>query len=74
MDMSYATIPVFGGKFRRLYKEVQLAYLISDHENTTNHLIYVVEQDLGSCILHINDDVTNCIPIVNKSKIKIDKN
>ena len=26
MDISYATIPVFGGDFRRLYKEVQMAY------------------------------------------------
>ena len=25
MDMSYATIPVFGGEFRRLYRETQMA-------------------------------------------------
>jgi hypothetical protein len=25
MDLSYATIPVFGGEHRRLYKEAQLA-------------------------------------------------
>jgi len=28
MDMSYATIPLFGEK-RRLYKENQLAYMVS---------------------------------------------
>jgi hypothetical protein len=30
MDLSYATIPVFGGGHRRLYREAQLAYIISD--------------------------------------------
>ena len=67
MDMSYVTIIVFGEEYLRLYREVQLSYLISDCGHPTNHLIYAVEQYLGSCILHINDDVTNCIPIVNKT-------
>jgi hypothetical protein len=43
MDLSYATIPVFGGEHRRLYKEVRLTYLVSDHENPSNHAIYAVE-------------------------------
>jgi len=30
MDMSFTTIPVFGGEFRRLYREVQLAYIVND--------------------------------------------
>jgi hypothetical protein len=30
MDLTYATIPVFGGDHRRLYRESQLAYIISD--------------------------------------------
>jgi hypothetical protein len=30
MDLTYATIPVFGGEHRRLYREAQLAYIISD--------------------------------------------
>lgn len=74
MDMPYAIIPVFGGVYNRLFREVQLAYLISDHRNHTNHLIYTVDQDPGSCIVHMNDDATNCIPILNKTKIKADKN
>jgi hypothetical protein len=57
MDLSYATIPVFGGEQRRLYREVRLAYLVSDHENPTNHPIYVVEDDLGSSIFHIGDQM-----------------
>ena len=40
MDMSYATMPVFGGEFRRMYQETKMAYIISDHENPTNHPIY----------------------------------
>jgi len=30
MDLSYALIPVFGGENRKLYRESQLAYIISD--------------------------------------------
>ena len=51
MDLTYATIPVFGGEHRRLYKEAQLAYIISDIENPTNHLIFSLDIDLGSIIL-----------------------
>jgi hypothetical protein len=57
MDLSYATIPVFGGEQRRLYREVRLAYLVSDHDNPTNHPIYVVEDDLGSSIFHMDEEM-----------------
>jgi hypothetical protein len=57
MDLSYATIPVFGGEQRRLYREVRLAYLVSDHKNPTNHPIYVVEDNLGSSIFHMSDEM-----------------
>jgi hypothetical protein len=57
MDMTYETIHVFGGEHRRLYREVRLAYVVSDHQNLDNHPIYVVEDEIGSCIFHINDDV-----------------
>jgi hypothetical protein len=56
MDLTYATIPVFGGEHRRLYREVILAYIVSDHQNPGNHPIYVVEDEIGSSIFHINDD------------------
>jgi hypothetical protein len=55
MDLGYATIPVFGGEHRRLYREVRLAYLVSDHQNPSNHPIYAVEDELVSSIFHIND-------------------
>jgi hypothetical protein len=51
MDLSYVTIPVFGGEHRRLYRETQLAYIISDEANTKNHPIFKVDTDIRSNIL-----------------------
>jgi hypothetical protein len=58
MDLSCATIPVFGGEHRRLYMEVRSAYLVSDHENPSNHPIYAIEDKLGSSVFHISDKTT----------------
>jgi hypothetical protein len=55
MDLSYATIPVFGGEHRRLYREAQLAYIISDEANPINHPIFSVDTDLGTNILQLSD-------------------
>lgn len=63
MDMSYATIPVFGGESRRLYRETQLAYIVSDGKNPANHPVYAIDQDLGACILQIYDSVQNCLQV-----------
>jgi hypothetical protein len=49
MDMSYATIPVFG-QDRRLYREVLLKYMVSNKSQPSNHPIYSVETELGSSI------------------------
>jgi hypothetical protein len=40
MDLSYATILVLRGEHRRIYREAQLDYIISDEENPTNHPIF----------------------------------
>jgi hypothetical protein len=56
MDLTYATIPIFGGEHKRLYREVRLAYIISDHQNPNNHPVYVVEDEIGSSVFHLNDD------------------
>jgi hypothetical protein len=53
MDLTYATIPVFIGEHRRLYREAQLAYIVSDEANPTNHPIFALDTDLGSSLLHI---------------------
>jgi hypothetical protein len=51
MDLTYATIPVFGGEHRRMYKEAQLAYIVSDKADPTNHPIFSLDTDLGSSLL-----------------------
>ena len=56
IDLSYATITIFGGENRRLYRELQFAYIVTDDTNRTNHPLYAVEKDLGSCMLHFSDD------------------
>jgi hypothetical protein len=53
MELTYATIPVFGGEHRRLYREAQLAYIISDEANPTNHPIFSLDTDLGSNLLQL---------------------
>jgi hypothetical protein len=39
MDLTYVTISVFGGEHKRLYREAQLAYIISK-AYPTNHPIF----------------------------------
>jgi ribonuclease HI len=55
MELSYATILVFGGEHRRLYREAQLAYIISDEANPNNHPIFSLDIDLGFSILQLID-------------------
>lgn len=56
MDILFLTIPIFGWEFRRLYREIHMYYIISDHENPSNHPIYVEEEELGSPIFHLARD------------------
>jgi hypothetical protein len=51
MDMSYATIPVFGQE-RRLYREVLLKYMVSRKSQPNNHPIYSVDTEVGSSIFY----------------------
>jgi hypothetical protein len=53
MDLTYATIPVFGGDHRRLYREAQFAYIINDEANPTNHPIFSLDTNLGSSLLQL---------------------
>jgi hypothetical protein len=55
MDLTYATIHVFGGEHRRMYREDQLAYINSDEANPTNHPIFSIDIDLGSNLLQLID-------------------
>ena len=40
----------------RLYRELQFDYIVTDDRNPTNHPLYIVEKDLGICMLHFSDD------------------
>jgi hypothetical protein len=55
-DMTYATITVFGGQYTCLYRETRLVFTMGDPHNPNKHLVYIVDQDLGNCILSIDDD------------------
>jgi ribonuclease HI len=71
--MTYATIPVFGGQFTRLYRETRLAYTVSDPQNPNNYPIYIADQDLGNCILSFNDTEDNCTEESYIDEIKTEK-
>ena len=51
MDMSYATIHVFG-EHGRLYREARLDYMVSSKDNPKNHPIYSIDTELGSSIFY----------------------
>jgi hypothetical protein len=56
MDMTYDTIPVFGGELKGMYQETKFYSLVSDHNNPMNHPIYVGNEDMGYCILSTNEE------------------
>ena len=57
MDMSYATIPMDGGN-KWLYSDKISPYVVSIQDKPYNHVIYVVDTDLGSSIFF--NDVSHC--------------
>jgi ribonuclease HI len=69
MDLSYATILVFGGEFRRLYREAQFEYIINDNDHSINHPIYAVDVDLGSSIFHIDDVVQQSLHLTKPTVV-----
>ena len=73
LDMTYATIPIFGGQFTRLYRETRMEYTISDPQNPNNYPVCVVDQDLGNFILSIDDDLEECTKEENKKSEKTKK-
>ena len=56
MDMTYATIPVFGQQ-RRLYRETLMKYMVSSQEKPHNYPLYYVHSDLDSFILYNDEDI-----------------
>ena len=66
--MTYATILIFCEKFTRLYRETRIDYTLTDPQNPNNYPVYVVDQDLGNCILSFDDVFETCI---ENEKVKI---
>jgi hypothetical protein len=55
LDMSYATIPLFGQQ-RRLYRETLMKYMVSSQEKPHNYPMYSTQTDLDYFILYNNGD------------------
>ena len=55
MDMSYATIPIFGVQ-RRIFREQKLEYMVISAERRNNHPIYALDTEMGSTIFFIEGD------------------
>ena len=51
MDMTYATVPVFGQNMK-LYREVKMAYMVSNKAKSDNHPIYAIDIEVGSSIFY----------------------
>ena len=45
----------------QLYRENRLAFTVSDPLSPNNYPVYIADQDLGNCILSIDDEVDACI-------------
>ena len=75
MDLTYATIPMFGGENKRMYIELQFAYIVTDDKNPTNHPLYAVDKDLGTCMLHFSDDdnTTGLLQVEREQLVKCSK-
>jgi len=58
MDMSYATIPIYGGEKLRLYRGVRFVHTICKTDQPRNHPIYVIDQDFGCFQISSNQHKT----------------
>jgi hypothetical protein len=67
MDLTYATVPVFRWEHRRLYREDQLAYIISDGADPTNYPVFSLDTDLGSNLLQLTDTPDHPLEIIKQS-------
>ena len=44
MDMAYATVPMFDGEKKRLYRENKLKYVVSNAKKSKNVPVYAIEE------------------------------
>ena len=64
MDMSYATIPIYGGEQLRLYREVRFVNIVFKTDQPRNHPIYAIDQDFGCFQLSSNQ--------IHETQVKIE--
>jgi hypothetical protein len=55
LDMSYATIPVFGQQ-RKLYRETLMKYMVNSQDKPHNYPLYSTHSNLDSFIFYTNGD------------------
>jgi hypothetical protein len=60
LDMSYATILVFGQHII-LYRETLMKYMVSSQEKPHNYSLYSIHSDLDSFILYNDGDMDSQI-------------
>lgn len=58
MDMSYATIPFYGGEKLRLYREINFVHTVCKTNQPRNHPIYAIDQDFSCFQLSSNQHKT----------------
>ena len=56
LDLTYATIPVFGGQERRLYRETRFVKMVNKADNSVNSPVYSKEGDFSCLMLEEDQD------------------
>jgi ribonuclease HI len=72
LDMTYATIPLFG-QHRRLYRETLMKYMVSSQDKPHNYPLYYVHSDLDSFILYNDGDIGKQIANLENDVYKIEE-
>jgi hypothetical protein len=73
LDMSYATIPLFGQQ-RRLYRETLMKYMVSSQDKPHNYPLYYVHSDLDSFILYNDGDMERQIANLEDDVYNMEEN
>ena len=70
LDLTYATIPVFGGEERRLYGESRVVKMVTKANGSTNSPIYGKEGEFSCLMLEEDENFlqeTRICPLIHKN-------
>ena len=59
LDLTYATIPIFGGQERRLYRETRFVKKVTKVDDSVNSLVYSREGDFSCLMLEEDQEYKN---------------